>query len=106
MERDQISLMDYFEGLYTDPKPKEQNVSVEETALPPYEVFRDEYCQHMGGYLRFGDEESPVVKACSYKNLHLAKGWDDWQPCTKENCPFYNGRWANKTSHESETRQL
>ena len=94
-EMKQMSIFD-FRKYADDDKPK----------LPTYEIFRDEYCSHMGGFLRFGDKDSPVVKACSYKNLHLAKGWEDWQPCTRENCPFFNGRWAEKTTHENEAIRL
>ena len=48
--------------------------------------FRKNYCKHQGAILEFNKEEGPVL-ACCYKDKKLAQLWEDWQPCTKENCP-------------------
>ena len=48
--------------------------------------FKENYCRHQGGYLEF-EKGKGAVLACCYKNGRPAQGWDDWQPCTKENCP-------------------
>lgn len=70
---EQISLFDYANTI------TKRNVI--------YELLRDHYCSHASGYKRF-EKDGPVVLACSFKNLRPAKGWDDWQQCKEENCPF------------------
>ena len=54
-----------------------------------FEWFRDEYCCHQAGIMKFGkDEDEPIVLACDYKHETRAKSWDDWQPCNIKNCQF------------------
>ena len=36
--------------------------------------------------MRFNEKDGAVL-ACAYKDGKPAQSWDDWQPCTKENCP-------------------
>ena len=73
---EQISLFDYT-------KTVSQRTKI-------YELLKEHYCSHAGAYLRFprDDENAKTVLACGYKNEKRAKCWDDWQPCTEENCPF------------------
>lgn len=73
---EQISLFDYTKTVF-------QRTKI-------YELLKEHYCSHAGAYLRFprDDENAKTVLACGYKNEKRAKCWDDWQPCTEENCPF------------------
>lgn len=48
--------------------------------------FRKHYCKHQGAIMRFNEKDGAVL-ACGYKDGQPAQTWDDWQPCTKENCP-------------------
>ena len=48
--------------------------------------FRKHYCKHQGAIMRFNEKDGAVL-ACAYKYGKPAQSWDDWQPCTKENCP-------------------
>lgn len=48
----------------------------------------NEHCKHKG-WLRGTDEEHPTATwMCGYANRQLAKCWDDWIPCTCDNCPL------------------
>lgn len=38
---------------------------------------------------------------CAFKDRKPAKQWSDWQPCTKENCPF-----NQKKQHPEKYEQL
>ena len=49
--------------------------------------FRDKYCKYQGAILKFG-EGGDAVPGCCFKDEKLAQSWDDWQPCTAENCPI------------------
>jgi len=42
-----------------------------------------QHCTHQRAYLKF-DEQGAPEPACGY-NAHC---WDDWKPCTNENCPL------------------
>ena len=56
--------------------------------MTEFEHFRDNYCGHQSGTLKFDSEEDPVP-GCTYKNEVNASCWADWQKCTIENCPFF-----------------
>jgi len=51
-----------------------------------FETFKP-YCNKQMAFRSFGKDQ-PAVAACSFKNERPAKSWDDWQPCSEENCPF------------------
>ena len=48
--------------------------------------FRKKYCKHQMAIIKFNKEDG-AVPACCFKNETPAQSWEDWQPCTKENCP-------------------
>ena len=56
--------------------------------MTEFEEFRDKYCGHQSGTLKFAPDEDPVP-GCSYKNEVSASCWDDWQRCAYANCPFF-----------------
>ena len=61
-----------------------------EETMTEFEHFRDKYCGHMSGTKVFAEgEEQEPVRGCTYKNEVNASCWEDWQPCTLENCPFF-----------------
>ena len=60
-----------------------------------WEHFRDNYCSKQGGILRFdndgkktGDKAFEAVKACCFTPNNIKEPWDNWQPCTFDECPF------------------
>lgn len=55
-----------------------------------FEWFRDKYCSHQSGSIRFGDDEH-FSQGCTFKNEQSANCWDDWQKCNEQNCPFMKG---------------
>ena len=64
-----------------------------------WERFKDNYCKKKAGFMRFdnnghktGDKDYPVVEACCFREKHIEKPFDNWQPCTFENCPFIRSR--------------
>lgn len=63
-----------------------------------WERFRDDYCKKQGGFFRFDekgeitkDDNFEVVKGCCFRDEHIEKYFDNWQPCTFERCPFIGG---------------
>lgn len=56
--------------------------------MTAFEHFRDNYCGHQSGYMEF-EEGKGAVAGCSFKDEKSASCWEDWQPCTLENCPFF-----------------
>ena len=55
-----------------------------------FEWFRDKYCSHQSGSIRFGDEEHFSL-GCTFKDEQSATCWNDWQKCNEQNCPFMKG---------------
>ena len=64
-----------------------------------WERFRDEFCKKQGGYMRFDEngrvtnnKDFEVVKGCCFTNKNIKEPWDNWQPCTFDNCPLRKER--------------
>lgn len=67
------------------------------TVPSEWERFSDEFCKKKAGFLRFdnegkvtNDKDFPVVAACCFTPRNIKESWDNWQPCTFENCPLRN----------------
>lgn len=52
--------------------------------------FQKNFCKHQNALIVF-DKDVGAVPACCYKDKKVAESWNDWQPCTKENCPALKG---------------
>ena len=88
----QISIFDLIESMKANPEE--------------WEHFRDNYCKHQMGRMRFDNEGNKtddkafdVVAGCCYKNVRDSQGWQDWGPCTFESCPFIHQKkcpWIEK----------
>lgn len=49
----------------------------------------EKHCIHGGSWKPIKDDTGAVIGSqhmCSYKNGKSARCWDDWIPCSEENC--------------------
>lgn len=55
----------------------------------------EKHCNHGGSWKPIKDEEGNIIGSqhmCSYANGKSARCWDDWIPCTEENCYLLKGK--------------
>lgn len=75
----QMNIFDFPEYL-----PDEHKSPAAEHEGSAYKIFH-EHCIHRGWH-KPATETEPSMWMCSYATGHNAQCWDDWIPCTEQNC--------------------